>query len=117
MLRAVNLLEKLKIKPNAQMLDGIDYYPKKSKKKSQSKVWIVVVLVLFVGGYLTSQFFDKQAVKSSGQTMIIISKAKKSIEEPTSIIIKSNKAYQPSIDHRVKSGKGLDELIQIFKQQ
>jgi paraquat-inducible protein B len=99
------------------MLDGIDYYPKKSKKKSWSKVWIVVVLVLLVGAYLTSQFFEKKAIKSSSQTMIVISKAKKFIEEPTSIIIKSNKDYQPIIDHRVKNGKGLDELIQIFKQQ
>jgi len=99
------------------MLDGIDYYPKKSKKKSRSKVWIVIVLVLFVGGYLISQIFEKKIVKSSSQTMIVISEAKKAIEEPTSIIIKSNKAYQPIIDHRVKSGKGLDELIQIFKQQ
>ncbi len=99
------------------MLDGIDYYPSKTKKKPKLKIGSLVVLLLVIGVYFAFQNSLTTPEANNNQTLIVISKAEKPIEATTSIIIKSNKSYQPEIDRRVKSNKGLDELIQTFEQQ
>ena len=100
------------------MLDGIDYYPRKKKRKPRIKIWVLILgfFILVVYGY---QYLELPVEKSSAtNTLIIISKGKKQVEEKAnSVIIKSNNTYQVEADLRVKSDKGLDELIQIFKQQ
>ena len=72
--------------------------------------------ILGIYGY---QYFDLPVEKSSAtNTLIVISKGKKQVEEKVnSVIIKSNNTDQVEADRRVKSDKGLDELIQTFKQQ
>ncbi|CAC9585007.1 hypothetical protein [uncultured Gammaproteobacteria bacterium] len=99
------------------MLDGIDYYPNKPKKNPRLKIWIFALLCLFIGGYFISQLTLKPAEKPPIQTLIVVSKAKKIIEAPSSVIIKSDQTYQSVIDHHVKSDKELDELIQTFKEK
>ncbi|WP_428087295.1 hypothetical protein [Candidatus Thioglobus sp.] len=100
------------------MLDGIDYYPAKSKKKFKLSIWIFSFIVLLLSAYFIFKYFPEAQQNPNKQTLIIVSKAKKPVENlNTSIIIKSSNSYQPEIDQRVKSDKGLDELIQKFKQQ
>ena len=100
------------------MLDGIDYYPKKSKRKFKLNAWFFVLLLLSVGVYFAIQYFPKTAERPNEQALIVISKAKKPIEKSSSsIIIKSSKTYQLEADNRVKSDRGLDELIQTFEQK
>lgn len=99
------------------MLDGIDYYPRKKKRKPRIKIWVLMLgfSILAAYGY---QYLELPVEKSKTDTLIVISKGKKQVEEKTnSVIIKSNNTYQVETDRRVKSDKGLDELIQTFKQQ
>ncbi len=99
------------------MLDGIDYYPRNKKRKLRAKKWVLMLgfSILGIYGY---QYFELPVEKSSANTLIVISKGKKQVEEKVnSVIIKSNNTYQIEADRRVKSHKGLDELIQTFKQQ
>ena len=99
------------------MLDGIDYYPSKKKRKPRVKIWILI-LVLVLVATSAYQYLKTPVKEVSGNTLIIVSKGKKPIEESiSSVIIKSNQVYQGERDHRVKSDKGLDELIQTFKKQ
>jgi D-arabinose 1-dehydrogenase-like Zn-dependent alcohol dehydrogenase len=100
------------------MLDGIDYYPSKKKRKPRVKNW-VLMLGFFILGVYGYQYLESPAEKSSAtNTLIVISKGKKQAEEKVnSVIIKSNNIDQVEADRRVKSDKGLDELIQTFKQQ
>ena len=65
------------------------------------------------------QYLELPIEKSSAtNTLIVISKGKKQAEEKVnSVIIKSNNIDQVEADRRVKSDKGLDELIQTFTQQ
>lgn len=99
------------------MLDGIDYYPSKRQKKPRKKLWVLSFIVLLLGGYGVSQFLEKTIKKPIKNTLIVVSKGEKQVDDVVnSIIIKSNKNYQPKIDYRVKSDKGLDELIQTFEQ-
>ncbi|MDC9726992.1 MAG: hypothetical protein PSN35_04055 [Candidatus Thioglobus sp.] len=99
------------------MLDGIDYYPAKAKKKSNTKSWILGFLVISVAVYWYQNTEFSSVKTTNDPTLIIVSKAKKTVEAPTSIIIKSSDIEQPMVDRRVKSNKGLDELIQTFKRQ
>jgi len=100
------------------MLGGIDYYPRKKKRKPRVKIWALILgfFILVVYGY---QYLELQVEKSSAiNTLIVISKGKKQAEEKVnSVIIKSNNIDQVEADRRVKSNKGLDELIQTFTQQ
>ena len=100
------------------MLGGINYYPRKKKRKPRIKIWALILgfFILVVYGY---QYLKLAGEKSSvTNTLIFISKGKKQVEEKAnSVIIKSNNTYQVEADLRVKSDKGLDEVIQIFKQQ
>ena len=99
------------------MLDGIDYYPRKKKRKPRIKIW-VLMLGFFILGVYGYQYLELPVEQSNANTLIIISKGKKQVEEKVnSVIIKSNNTYQVETDRRVKSDKGLDELIQTFKQQ
>jgi len=99
------------------MLDGIDYYPKKKKRKPRVKIWIFI-LGFFILGVYGYQYLELPVEQSNANTLIVISKGKKQVEEKVnSVIIKSNNTYQVETDRRVKSDKGLDELIQTFKQQ
>ena len=99
------------------MLGGIDYYPRKKKRKPRVKIW-ALVLGFFILGIYGYQYLELPVEKSNTNTLIVISKGKKQVEEKTnSVIIKSNNTYQVEADRRVKSDKGLDELIQTFKQQ
>jgi hypothetical protein len=100
------------------MLDGIDYYPRKTKKNSKSKIWILGLVVVSIVLYTVVQNFPQPPQEDSGKTLIVISKGERPIiTTNSSIIIKTNQTYQPKIDSRVKSDKGLDELIQTFEQQ
>jgi len=100
------------------MLGGIDYYPRKKKRKPRVIIWALILgfFILVVYGY---QYLELQVEKSSAiNTLIVISKGKKQAEEKVnSVIIKSNNIDQVEADRRVKSNKGLDELIQTFTQQ
>jgi hypothetical protein len=100
------------------MLDGIDYYPRKRKRQPKIKIWVLIltIFVIWVYGYQAS---ENTTTKVNDNTLIVISKGKRQVEEKTnSVIIKSNQSYQQTeIDRRVKSDRGLDELIQTFKQQ
>ncbi len=101
------------------MLEGVDYYPRKTKKKPKLKIGVfgLLAVVLLVYFYLN---LDKTPAKSSvSKTTFVISKAKKQENEvASSIIIKSNNSYQPvKIDKRVKSDKGLDEVIQSYQKK
>jgi len=100
------------------MLGGIDYYPRKKKRKPRIKIWALILsfFILVVYGY---QYLELPVEKSSAtNTLIVISKGKKQAEEKVnSVIIKSNNIDQVEADRRVKSDKGLDELIQTFTQQ
>ena len=99
------------------MLGGIDYYPRKKKRKPRIKIW-TLILGFFILGVYGYQYFELPVEKSSANTLIVISKGKKQVEEKVnSVIIKSNNIDQVEADRRVKSHKGLDELIQTFKQQ
>ncbi|WPE16055.1 hypothetical protein R5P06_05765 [Candidatus Thioglobus autotrophicus] len=99
------------------MLDGIDYYPSKKKRKPRIKIWILILAIVLMGLY-GYQYLEMPVKEANNNTLIVISKGKKPVEEQTnSVIIKSNKTYQTEIDRRVKSDKGLDELIQTFKKQ
>ncbi len=99
------------------MLDGIDYYPAKAKKKPNTKIWVLGFLTLLVAAYWYQNTKFSSVKTTNDPTLIIVSKAKKTVETPTSVIIKSSEIEQPMVDRRVKSNKGLDELIQTFKQQ
>ena len=100
------------------MLGGIDYYPRKKKRQPRIKIWALILgfFILVVYGY---QYLELPVEKSSAtNTLIVISKGKKQVEEKVnSVIIKSNNIDQVEADRRVKSDKGLDELIQTFTQQ
>ncbi len=100
------------------MLGGVDYYPSKPKKGSSGKWWIfaLIALALAGAGYFASHFFLKTSTTTPKKTIIVINKAKKDIEAPSSVIIKSD-TYQPITDQRVKSTLGLDEIIQKFEQR
>lgn len=100
------------------MLDGIDYYPRKAKKSSKSKILILGLLVVSIVVYAIVQNLSQSPQEDNGKILIVVSKGEKPIVNVnSSIIIKSNQTYQPKIDSRVKSDKGLDELIQTFEQQ
>ena len=100
------------------MLGGIDYYPRKKKRKPRVIIWALILgfFILVIYGY---QYLELPVEKSSAtNTLIVISKGKKQAEEKVnSVIIKSNNIDQVEADRRVKSNKGLDELIQTFTQQ
>ena len=70
-----------------------------------------------MAGYVY-QYLEAPVKEVNDSTLIVISKGKKPVEESLSnVIIKSDQVYQSEIDRRVKSDKGLDELIQTFKKQ
>jgi hypothetical protein len=99
------------------MLDGIDYYPSKKKRKPRVKIWFLISALALVAGYVY-QYLEAPVKEVNDSTLIVISKGKKPVEESLSnVIIKSDQVYQSEIDRRVKSDKGLDELIQTFKKQ
>ena len=99
------------------MLYGIDYYPSKKKRKPRVKIWILILALALVSVY-AYQYLEAPVKEVSNNTLIVVSKGKKPVEESiSSIIIKSDQVYQGEIDRRVKSDKGLDELIQTFKKQ
>ncbi len=98
------------------MLDGIDYYPSKGKKEPQRKIRILALIIILLGGYSIFEFLEEPIKESEESALIIISKGEKQTDEVAdSIIIKSNQVYQPRVDYRVKSNKGLDELIHTLK--
>lgn len=81
------------------------------------KIWVLMLSFFILAAY-GYQYLELPVEKSKTDTLIVISKGKKQVEEKTnSVIIKSNNTYQVETDRRVKSDKGLDELIQTFKQQ
>jgi len=101
------------------MLEGVDYYPRKAKKKPKLKIGFFALLVIFLSVYFYSNIDQSTLDSNTGKTTFIISKAKKQEDEAaSSIIIKSNNAYQPiKVDKRVKSDKGLDEVIQSYQKK
>jgi len=100
------------------MLDGIDYYPRKTKKKPKLIIWILGLTIVLTALYTIFQYLSTSTQEANSKTLIVISKGEKpTVTTNSSIIIKSNQTYQPKIDSRVKSDKGLDELIQTFEQQ
>lgn len=100
------------------MLDGIDYYPRKTKKKPKLIIWILGLTIVLIGLYTIVQYLSTSTQEDNSKTLIVISKGEKpTIATNSSIIIKTNQTYQSKIDSRVKSDKGLDELIQTFEQQ
>ncbi len=101
------------------MLEGVDYYPRKTKKKPKLKIGVFTLLVIFLSVYFYSNIDQSTLDSNTGKTTFVISKAKKQDGETTSsIIIKSNNSYQPTkLDKRVKSDKGLDEVIQSYQKK
>lgn len=101
------------------MLEGVDYYPRKTKKKPKLKIGVVGLLFVFLGVYFYLNTDQTSTNSSVSKTTFVISKAKKQEDEvASSIIIKSNSSYQPiKIDKRVKSDKGLDEVIQNYQDK
>jgi hypothetical protein len=99
------------------MLEGIEYYPKKSKIKFKSKVFILIFIVLIIGVYFLLQNSSTTTkVNNNNQTLIVIKKAQGPIKN-TINIIKYDTSYQPEIDNQAKSYRKLDEIIQAFEQQ
>jgi hypothetical protein len=99
------------------MIEGIEYYPKKSKIRLKSIIFAFAFIVLIISVYFLSQSSSTTTKASNNnQTLIVIKKAQGAIKNTVNII-KYDTNYEPEVDNQAKSYRKLDEIIQAFEQE
>ncbi|QKQ23864.1 hypothetical protein HUE58_01390 [Candidatus Ruthia endofausta] len=97
------------------MLEDIDYYPKKSKKKLKLKWWMPLILA-FISGifwYLNQKDNTKKVRKAP--VLIVISKGEEEQKETVSIVIIDNHPLLGSdSNNNIVNPKSLDEAIHNY---
>ncbi|BBB22462.1 conserved hypothetical protein [Abyssogena phaseoliformis symbiont OG214] len=97
------------------MLEGIDYYPKKSKKKLKLKWRMPLLLALMAGifWYLNQKYNTKKVKKAP--VLIVISKGEKEQKETVSTVIIDNHSLLGSNSNKnIVNPKALDEAIHNY---
>ncbi len=100
------------------MLEGIDYYPQKKKKKHNSKLWLIFLSVFGIASYL---YFNLDKIKdtpvNNNSNLIVIIEGEKPEE---AIVTKSTINTSDSLvfeeDNAVVNLKGLDEVIRVYSE-
>ena len=94
------------------MLEGIDYYPKKSKKKLKLKWWLPLFLAFFSGifWYLNQKDNTKKVKKNP--VLIVISRGEK--ELASTVIIDNHPLLDSKSNKNIINPKALDEAIHNY---
>ncbi len=97
------------------MLEGIDYYPKKSNKKLKLKWWMLLLLAFIAGMFwYLNQKDNTQKVKEA-PVLIIISKGEKEQKEIVNTVIIDNHPLLGSYSNKnIINPKELDEAIHNY---
>ncbi len=97
------------------MLEDIDYYPKKSKKKLKLKRWMPLILA-FISGifwYLNQKDNTKKVRKVP--VLIVISKGEEEQKEAVSTVVIDNQPLLGSdSNNNIVDPKSLDEAIHNY---
>jgi hypothetical protein len=98
-------------------MEGINYYPKRRKKRLKIKFIVLVVITLLVifGWFWVQQKPEKPKGVS---TRIVISTGKKETLKAVSYIeIDKSRAFEFKPEVEIINGRGLDEVIKKYNQR
>ncbi|BBB23964.1 conserved hypothetical protein [Isorropodon fossajaponicum endosymbiont JTNG4] len=97
------------------MLESIDYYPKKSKKKLKLKWWIPLLLAFIAGIFWYLNQKDNTKKVKEAPILIVISKGEKEQKEIVSTVIIDNHPLLDSDSNKnIINPKALDEAIHNY---
>ncbi len=94
------------------MLESIDYYPKKSKKKLKLKFWLLLILVSNVGIFWYLNQKDNIKKAKEVPALIIINQGEKEQKKVVStVIINDHLLLNSGFNKNIIISKELDEII------
>jgi hypothetical protein len=100
------------------MIEGIDYYPKKSKTKRWLKIFVVGLIIVLISLLIYIQFDFDEVEKPAENRLILIEKpAPKPLKIIDDITLKADKNPTPKLGNQTTKDAVLDEPIQTFEQQ
>ncbi len=100
------------------MLEGIDYYPQKKKKKHNSKLWLIFLSVFGIASYL---YFNLDKIKdtsvnNNSNLIVIIEDEKPEEVIVTKSTINTSDSLVSEDGNAVVNSKGLDEVIRVYSE-
>jgi hypothetical protein len=97
------------------MLEGIDYYPKKSKKNFKLKWWLTLFLAFFSGIFwYLNQKDNTKKVKKTPVLIVIIRGEKEQKELASTVIIDNHPLLDSKSNKNIINSKALDEAIHNY---
>ncbi len=97
------------------MLEGINYYPKKSKNKLKLKWWVLLLLFFISGIFWYLNHKDNIKKVKEAPILIVISEGKKEQEEFVSAVIADNHPlFDSDSNQNIINPEALDEAIHNY---